>query len=122
MFFFYVYVFTFFKKRTRADCTQAKKYVHNCPTLAYPCFQSQNNKTFQGPTSIQVAVQPYSSCFRIFLKPCITFDIFRRFLSQTAKAIAYKLHSTFSIWGNIILDPVTSENTEGLNRSLRSGH
>ena len=55
-------------------------------------------KPFKDSTSIQVAVQPYFCCFRIFLKPCITFDIFRRFSSQTAKANAYKLHSTCSIW------------------------
>ena len=95
---FFILCIYFFWRRTRADCTRSEKYVNNCRTLAYSCFQSQNNKTFQRSTSIQVAVQPYFCCFRIFLKPCTTFDIFRRFLSQTAKANAYKLHSTFSIW------------------------
>ena len=58
----------FFSKRARADCTQSKKYVNNCRALAYSCFQSQNNKTFQGSTSIQVAVQPY------FCYCCVAFE------------------------------------------------
>ena len=65
---FFILCIYFFWRRTRADCTRSEKYVNNCRTLAYSCFQSQNNKTFQGSTSIQVAVQPY------FCYCCVAFE------------------------------------------------